>query len=225
MKRCLPWLVLAVAAVGPAQVTKSGTGFLLRAKYTPGQTLKYVMSSDAAMGGSKQVMKMTSPIVMAVKGVKAGVAEIVVTTGPASLNGQSQGAADKRTVKLDTRNRPIGGPTNYEAFSSFELPEKPVKPGQSWKGQTKLDTPMGAVTMAATYTFVGIKTVAGKQVAEIKSAITGSMMGPIKGNSTAYLNVADGMLHSVSGKTRTEVKMSAEAAPIVVEALISVKRA
>jgi hypothetical protein len=140
------------------------------------------------------------------------------------MNGKSQGAVDKRTVKMDNRNRPVGGESNYEGFSSFEFPANPVTPGSVWSGKTKLDTAMGSLALDAKYKFVGIKKVNGKTVAEIVTTFTGVMMGPVKGTATTHLLVNDGSLYSVIAKMTTEVKTSAEAQAMKVATDISVKR-
>jgi hypothetical protein len=224
MKRALPLLVISLAVLSPAQISKKGNAYLMRTKYATGQKMKYVMNNVANVPGMQQGMKMSSPILMDVKSVKNGVATIDVTTGPAMLNGKSQGDTDKRMVKLDNRNKPVGGQSNFEGFSSFEFPALPVAPGASWKGKTKLDTPMGGIQLNATYKFIGVKTVNGKAVAEIRSTFSGAMMGPITGSSTTLLLLSDGSLYSADAKTTTEIKMSADAKPTKISATITVKR-
>ncbi len=224
MKRALPFVLLALTLTANAQIVKKGNAYLLRAKYTAGQKMSYAMSSNAAIPGMAQPMKSSSPIIMQVKSVSKGVASLDVTTGPAMLNGKKQGDAVKQSVKVDTRNKAVGGLSNFEGFSSFEFPAMPVAIGGSWSGKMKINSPMGAISLNAKYTLVGLKTVNGKPMAEIRSKFSGVMMGPITGTSVSLLLVNDGSLYSSNAKTNTEFNMGGEGKPTKISATITVKR-
>lgn len=196
MKAPLLILVLVgLPTVVTPQIAKQGAGYLFRSKYTAGKTLRYTMLLSSTSGG-QTVLNMETPLVMATKSVAKGVATIEVSTGPAKMNGQSQGKVDKQTVKMDSRNRPVGGQSNFEGFGSFAFPEKPVAIGSKWSQKVDMGTAMGQLKMDANYTFAGVKTLGGTRVAEIRTTMSGNMMGPITGRGTSYIVLADGSLHS-----------------------------
>lgn len=195
-----PLLILAsfgLMATAVPQLTKQGAAYLFRAKYTAGQTNRYTMTMNSTMNGQSMLL-METPLVLKTVSVAKGIATVEVATGPAKMNGKAQGQVDKQTVKMDNRNRPQGGQSSFESFGSFAYPEKPIAIGGKWTQKMDMGTAMGGMKLDATYTFVAIKTLGGKQVAEIKSIMKGTMMGPITGTATTYIVLADGSLHSSS---------------------------
>lgn len=195
MKTPLLIASLLFTALAVPQIAKQGKNYLFRAKHTAGQTIKYTMTMNSTTGG-KSLLAMETPLVLATKSVTKGVATMDVSTGPAKMNGQSQGKVDKQTVKVDSRNRPVGGDSNFEGFGSFAYPEKLIAIGSKWTQKINMGTAAGPLKMDATYTFVGVKALGGKQVAEIRTQMTGNMMGPITGQGTSFIVLADGSLHS-----------------------------
>lgn len=219
-------LLLALAgltSIVTPQIAKQGGGYLFRTKYKAGQTVRYTMLLSSTSGG-QTVLNMETPLVMATKSVAKGVATIEVSTGPAKMNGQSQGKVDKQTVKMDTRNRPVGGQSNFEGFGSFAYPEKPVAIGAKWSQKVDMGTAMGQLKMDANYTFVGIKTLGGKQVAEIRTTMSGNMMGPITGRGTSYIVLADGSLHASTVQLTMKISMSEGQAPQTIISNVKVNR-
>lgn len=197
-----PLMLLAAVSLvplGSAQISKQSAGYLFRNKYTAGQTNKFLMSLVSTAGG-QTLLKMETPLVMKTKSVSKGIATLDVATGPAKMNGQSQGKVDRQTVKMDTRNRPVGGSSNFESFGTFAFPEKAIKPGSTWKQKIDMASAVGNIKLDAVYTFVGVKTVGGKSVAEIRTTMKGNMMGPITGTATSFLRVADGSVDSSAVK-------------------------
>lgn len=186
---------IGLVATATPQLTKQGAAYLFRAKYTAGQTNRYTMTMSSTMN-SQAMLNMETPLVLKTVSVSKGIATVEVATGPAKMNGKSQGQVDKQTVKMDNRNRPQGGQNSFESFGSFAYPEKPIAIGGKWTQKMDMGTAMGGMKLDATYTFVGVKTIGGKQVAEIKSTMKGTMMGPITGSATTYIVMADGSLHS-----------------------------
>lgn len=221
-----PLLLVTALAFSPfatPQIAKQGAGYLLRNKYTAGQTQKMTMSMTSTAGG-QTVLSMQTPIVMKTKSVTKGIATLEVTTGPAKMNGQSQGKVDKQTVKMDSRNRPVGGSSNFEGFGSFAFPEKPVKPGQKWTQKIDMASAVGNIKLDATYTFIGVKTVGGRAVAEIRTTMKGTMMGPITGTAISYLRVADGSVDSSSVDMIMNITAAEGQAPQKIVSKIKVTR-
>jgi hypothetical protein len=70
----------------------------------------------------------------------------------------------------------------YQNFAS--LPDKPVKPGDTWKSQVTVPNPIGAQTVSSTFTMKGIEQLDGREVVRIgvvqsiKTA-PGGTMGPM----------------------------------------------
>jgi len=215
--------LVAAAALSFGQVSKSGTGYLFRAKYTKGQKMTYTMNVSSTGLGS-QGMKMTSPIVMTVKGVAKGIATVEVKTGPAVMNGKSQGKSETQTVQLDSRNKPVGGKSSFEGIASFTFPEKPVAVGATWTGTAQMTTQMGNVDLQAKYKFIGLKKVAGKQIAEVKTSFTGSLMGKITGEATTWVLVTDGSLMKSDGKMFLEIQLDPKAKPMTIPTTMTITR-
>jgi hypothetical protein len=162
---------------------------------------------------------------MKVQSVSKGVATVDVSTGPVTMNGKSQGNKEVQTVQIDSRNRSVGGKAGFEAMASFAFPEKPIAPGAKWTGDMDLDTPMaGKVKMKAVYTFVGMKTIKGKQVAEVKTSFSGNAMGKITGGGTTLLLASDGSLYNANAKVNVAIQMDAKSAPLNIATTVSLVR-
>lgn len=216
---------VAMCAASHAQIAKKGSGYLFRAKYSRGQKMAYdmnmVMPSMGAGGGTN----VKSPLSMVVRSVSKDVATVDVSTGPVTMNGKSQGNKQVQTVQIDNRNRSIGGKAGFEAMASFAFPEKPIAKGATWGGDMDLDTPMaGKVKMKAKYTFVGMKTIKGKQVAEVRTSFTGNAMGKITGGGTTLLLASDGSLYNANAKVNVAIQMDQKSAPLNITTTVSLMR-
>lgn len=215
----------SIAGSSTAQIAKSGSGYLFRAKYARGQKMSYGMAMSMPSLGGAGGTKVNSPLVMTVRSVNKGVATVDVATGPVTMNGKSQGAKEVQTVQIDSRNRAVGGKAGFEAMASFAFPEKPISVGSKWSGDMDLATPMaGKVKMKATYTFVGVKTVKGKPVAEVKTSFTGNAMGKITGGGTTLLLLSDGSLYNASAKVKVEIQMDKNSAPMEIVTTVALTR-
>jgi hypothetical protein len=72
--------------------------------------------------------------------------------------------------------------STYQNFGS--LPDKPVKPGDTWKTEFTIPNPLGTQTVSSTFTVKGVETLDGREVVRIGAAETiktapGGMMGPM----------------------------------------------
>lgn len=190
-------LFATACCVASAQVTKQGSGYLLRMKFKQGEVTKFVMTTTTS-GSGAPAMNLKMPMTTKVLAVKGGVAEVEYNVGPMTNNGKAMGEAQKVTSKIDSRGKLSGGSPQLQQMGNITLPEKAIPVGGVWKGtQNSQAGPSGSITINATYTLVGIKTVGGKQVAEIKVAMTGgNQMLKTTGGGTMFLRVADGSLHS-----------------------------
>lgn len=180
MRLRFPFLLTlgAVAAIAPAQVTKTGGGYLLRVKYSEGQVIRLSSTNDVvnATGQSDQ-MSIGLPVVIKITEVKAGKALARMTVGPATMGGQPVMNGQTILMTLDNRNQASGvkgGGTSVGAT----LPLKPLKVGQTWTAIAPITTGAGTIRkMNATYKFLGLKTVGGKPVAVISYQIAGGATG------------------------------------------------
>jgi hypothetical protein len=185
-----------VLASADAQVTQSGNGYLLRTKYTKGQTLKYTTTSSVQMppqgNQPAQPLRLEMPIVLRVTEVNAKESKIEATLGPATMGGSQVQPATKMDMALDNRNRAsASGARTLVA----ELPDKPVRVGETWTTNAPIPDMVGggaSGTVNATYKFNGLKTINNRRVAEI----TYTLSGGAKGNGTIHVLASDGTLWS-----------------------------
>ncbi len=191
MKHFLAIGLVAVASLSQAQVSKSGNGYLFRMKYTKGSTLSYAVASTVSgLGANGQPIKVNLPMVWKVANVANGIATIDTLVGPVTMGGSQMGQAEKNRIQIDSKGKLTGqAGTGQQVTPTF--PDKPVRIGQSWTAAAPVELPMqGQQKVTATYTFKGIRTVAGKQVAELAVKTTGQATG----SGTMYLLASDGSL-------------------------------
>lgn len=188
-------LVLITAGSAAAQITKNGPGYLLRAKYVAGTSARFRIDSSTSMG-TGQAMKVVIPFSQKVKSLAKGVASIEYTVGPVNMNGAAQGKPQVINAQVDSRNRMVGGGPSGVNLGNVGFPEKPVRIGGSWTADVSGAAP--GMTSKGTYTFKGVKSVGGKQVAEIavKMTMGGNQGMSATGSGIMYLLVSDGSLHS-----------------------------
>lgn len=192
----------ALVAVGfaDAQVTKQGNGYLLRMKFTPGQTSKFNIAMDTSAAG--QSMKMAMPMTQKVVSVKNGVADLTMNVGPMSMNGKPMNTQVQTiNVSMDSTGKVVKGAPMGQTGTQVSLPEKPVKVGESWTVNTKTQAGMGGnMDVKATYTLAGFQTVAGKQMAKLNVKMSAGGQMTMKGDGTMLLLMTDGSLHTANLK-------------------------
>lgn len=193
MKQLIPlFALLTLATASQAQVAKSGQGYLFRMQHKAGATLKYgVASSISGMGANGQPLKINLPMNWKVLKVANGIATIDTVVGPVVMGGSTVGEATRNQIQIDNRGKLTGqAGTGQQVTPTF--PGKPVRVGQSWSAAAPVDLPMqGQQKVTATYTFKGLKTVAGKQMAELAVKTTGQATG----SGSMLILASDGSLY------------------------------
>lgn len=218
---------LALSAGATAQVSKQGSAYLFRVKYSKGQKLSYNLAATITMppGLAAGPQKLTAPIIMVVKEVKAGVATIDYQAGPFLMNGRKTTEKQSAILKQDTRGRIVSGDATYTNVSSMALPEKPIKVGESWKAQTTTSAGGGQpVKMNATYTFRGIKTVKGKSVAVVGVVMKSAEGIAMAGSGDLTLLVSDGSVVTSSTSLKIEMGKAADGKPTSLTAVSQMTR-
>lgn len=189
-------IVLACAAgtcPAHAQVTKSGAGYLIRMKFTKGTAASYTMNTTMAMPNGNNA-KMNIPFKTQVLDVKGDMATVRYTVGPAMVNGRTQDAAKTIEVKMNNRGKVTGGPATQLQGMAMTLPEKPLKVGDTYSSSVKVGAGPQAMTVNATYTFLGIKTVGGMSAAQFSIKSSGKGAFSTTGTGVMALAVSDGSL-------------------------------
>lgn len=180
--------LLAGSALG--QIVPSSGGYDFKLKYTKGQKIVYSSSTSLSQGGMKP-FDMT--ISMLCTDVKNGVYTVKMNVG--GLPGQKPTDV---VVKMDNKGKIVGGSAAAKqamGMGATNLPSKPIKIGESWK--SSVDTAVAGATLKVntTYTLKGMKSVGGKQVADIAISMssTGSGM-TMSGTGSLQLSAADANL-------------------------------
>jgi len=191
MRLILAGLTTILAATASAQITRNGAAYLFRIKHQVGSTATFgVVSTIGGVSANGQPMKFTMPMVWKTVAVKGGVATIDTTVGPVSLGKEPMMNATKNRIQIDSRGQLVGKAGTGQQVSP-SLPAQPIKVGQSWSASAPIEMPgQGPKKISATYTFKGIKTIAGKPFAEL--AIKTS--GQANGTGTMLLFMSDGTL-------------------------------
>ena len=169
----------ALAFVASAQITKTGDTYLFRVKYVKGTKTVYTIVSTTPLLSKPIPMTMS----VGVKDVKGPNATIELSMG--AVAGQPARSA---TIVVDNRNQSDGA-----AGFGVALPVGPIKVGAKWKASLPMQgTSGGPAETSPTYTFRGIRTVSGKQVALIDITLSGGTQG----TGSLTLLVSDGTLFS-----------------------------
>lgn len=217
-------LCASFATVANTQVTRSGNGYLLRVKNVKGLTLKYRLTSETTDATDpKQTQKMTAPWKTTVLSVANGVATIKFDSGPFMLNGKPlANTTNSAEVKMDSRGKLTGGTAAATQLSGVQLPEKPIRVGESFDFTNTV--PLGQTPMTAKWhcTLAGFKSINARQAAEIKTTMSSSGFIPVTGKGIQYIEVADGQL--VSAQMDLQVNMAANGVPTKINSKIKIDR-
>lgn len=194
---------LGLAGLATAQVTKSGDAYTFRVKYTKGQKISYETTTTVEMAG---MQPMKAPLTMTVTDVKNGIYTLKYTVG-AVMGGKPQDV----TIKMNSQGKIVEGSAAGQTMAGVgnaQLPTKAMKVGESWTQSTDAPVMGSKMKVNSTYTFKGIKTVGGKQVAEIavKMNSSGGTGVGVTGTGTMTLMVADGTLHGSTMNIKTAMK-------------------
>lgn len=194
----------AVACLGTAaqaQVTKSGSGYLIRMKFTKGSIMRYTSNTTVRFSGTPKPITVSGPMIVQVTNVQGDVGTLHTTVGPMKMSTGGSQPAQTTDIKENSRGKLMSGAG--AAQMNVVLPEKPVAPGATWTSSTPLPGGMGTVN--AKYKFVGVKSMGGKQVAQISVTMTGAGKTAVSGNGAVYLLASDGSMFA----TTTNMKMNA----------------
>lgn len=215
--------------LAPAQIKKSGGGYLLRLKFTQGQTIRHRVSTTVtglpSMGGSSSVikngvMKLTGTMTEVVQSVTGNVATISSTVGPFSVPGNPTPLAPAKTVtaRVNELGEPVGG--SQAGGLGARFPKGVLKVGQAWSAAVPSTGMSSAGSPTAKFTFQGIKKVNGKDLAVI--AVTVVPTAQFKsGKGTMYFQPSNGMLSSGTLNFEMNNPQSGATSPIKVAVQIS----
>ncbi len=188
-----------LAVSGSAQITKQGSGYLLRVKYTAGKSMSYTMKASGSAQG--QAFSMTTPMKMKVVSVKGKNGTLDYSVGPMSMmvNGKpmNMGGSNvtKVTATIDDRGKMIKSSAGQNPGGSITFPEKPIAVGGTWSGTTTVNAgASGPMTVSAKYKLVGIQNMNGIPAAKITLTLNGSGASKVTGTGTVYLAMSDGSL-------------------------------
>lgn len=211
---------LAIApSPSEAQVSKSGSKYLFRINWAKGKTYKWKVATSFTTPGAAKAQSYNSNYSAAVKDVKNGIATVTFTTG--AMPGQP--APAPTTVKIDNRGKIQGSAGGLEQVQA-QMPAEPIAIGGKWSSTQKMGTgPAAGMTVATTYVFKGIKTVGGKQVAEISASTktTGNPSMTGSGTGTMLVDMADGQLRSFTMSQNMSIKAGNKTTNIPIKVNIS----
>ncbi len=207
--------LLGLAAFGAAQVTKVGNGYDIKVRYQAGKTYNFALATAVTMqsgpGGKPAAQNIRIGLNQKCTGVQNGVATLVV-----SSTGGPGGATKPQTVKVDSRGKIVSGaPSQFTFLNGF--PARPLKVGETWRSTTAFPMgPAGSGKANVAYTFRGLKSVGGRQVAQIDYAVTMAGGIAMSGRGSSFLDARDGQLTSSSltgGMTINPAAMGARPQP------------
>jgi hypothetical protein len=191
----LGWTFAFAPSSGDAQIVRSGAGYKMRAKYVKGTVMKYTIAATYSMGGSgTKSQPIEMPMSLKVIDVKGGVGTVQF-----QLSMPGGGKPMEGTVKMDAQGRAVGKSNPMlQGVGSVFLPDKVLKVGDTWTSTSDSPSVVGDLKAKTTYRFKGIKSVKGKQVAELTLSSSGASKGiKMSGSGTMLLLVSDASLFSL----------------------------
>lgn len=190
-------VLLGMAIGAQAQVKQVGGKYQFRIKYTVGKTISYNMRTSMNMGTT--AMNIDMPMKVKCTAQKGDVYTVQSTSGPATRDGKPmmQGAKPQTaTFQIKSTGEPVGTAPGGVGLNNIKMPTEAIPVGHTWAGTISM--PQGGGSAKANYKFVGVKSIGGKQCAQI--AITMTMtggMGNMKGNGTLNLLMDDGQAQNM----------------------------
>jgi hypothetical protein len=121
-----------------------------------------------------------------------------------------------------------------------DLPDKPVKVGDTWPSNAGVDEDMGEIKMRLDFknvnTLEGFETVDGLECARVSTAVTGTLTGSgnqqgmdmtfagtTKGKETWYFAIKEGLFIKSTSETTTEMSIDVPAAGMTIPATATAK--
>lgn len=195
---------LGLTLVGPfiprtadAQISKQGNAYLLRIRYTKGQTINYTITTSGGPANMRMQARMT------VRDVRNGVATVESRITMPNMRGQGGQVPEPMTSTMQVNNRGqvVSGNAGMTAAASPTLPERPVRIGESWTGNVGGGAAGNAGNLSARYTLVGVRRQGNREIAEISMTMTGAMgaggsANRMTGQGRMILLTSDGSLLS-----------------------------
>lgn len=189
---------LSLFAFSGAQITKQGSGYLFRVKFTKGQKTSYLMTMLSDMGAQK--VNVTMPMSQTVTAVDKGVATVKVQVGEMKmmLNGkpiQNPAAAAGKTleIKMNNRGEMVGSGAGSQQ-TSIPLPAKPVAVGSTWSDSTTVPVAGQPMKVNATYKLLGFEKLGKYNTAKVAVTVKGAGQVTVNGKGTVWLNMSDGSM-------------------------------
>lgn len=183
------WEVTAVNSEGDATIEQSldsvklsVTGFTRKKKggaASPLMSIKFdTAATDDITNESKKLMNQILPLI----GLKFNVemsplGEIKNVTIPDAVAQQLNKMPDTQKLRALFSKK---GLKEMMGAAAIVLPEE-LTPGQTWTNESKTSTALGSFVRTRTYTFVGVRTVDGTEVAEFSVAVA---LEPINDSET-----------------------------------------
>lgn len=218
-----------------AQITQKGDAYLFRMKWTKGQKVNYNIAINTKMGagapkGAPGAMTMNMPFSMHCTDVKNNVFTINAKIGPMTgVPGMKPGdSTQNMTIKMDNRGKTVGGSMGGQSLSQVGLsqsnyPEKPIKVGQSWSADLPNAAP--GMSVKGTYTLRGIKTVNGKQVAEIAMKLSASnAQMKMSGGGVMLALMSDGTILSMKSTQSMTIGAAGGSKPMKMDMTMNLSR-
>ncbi len=235
MRRCsLRFVFLVLAAL--LSLLLSGwmweKTWKLEYKYRPGDTFHYKMyvDSEAQIGIEGRTRSVSThsetELIQNVLSVRDGVINLNETIRPLfrSLNRQAVKIPEERifSLKMDALGRPVEG--LHKSSVGHILPERPLKVGESWTGQSTLNVPSGVqpFSLKTRNTLLGVVKRGSYECAQIKIELqpvtltipdtAGAKNATVtlgSGGGTLYFAVRQGMV--VESKGEADLLIKAEA--------------
>lgn len=225
LKAPLSLVLCAIAVVSSAQVTKVGSGTLLRMKYIPNRAYKWEMVMKFSLDPKAAPSKLIAPLGAKVKKVSGKNGTVFYTSGPMKMNGAELAPLQEAEVVQDSRGLSKNGALSNGTV--VNLPAGPVKVGATWTGVSALAGGMGAPssqTVKVTYTYVGTRVVKGITFARIGMAMQTTGTVSILGKGEALIDGRDGWLSGMKLDMRITTKASGASKPMTIRSQVDIIR-
>jgi hypothetical protein len=215
-------VIVAAPTLADAQISKKGAaGYLFKPKFTRGTVAKYTLTAKSA---GPQTANISSSFTQKVLGINGQIVDIEITSSPVMVNGKPMGKQDTHKMQWDMKsNKAVG--QSQAMFGG--IPNKPLKVGESYKAKLPMGGPMGGPGgLEATYKFIGLKNVGGKQVAQLDIAIPKTANGSMQmgGSGTMFLLASDASLVNVNMKMTMSMPAQQGQKPMTVTTSLAIKR-
>jgi hypothetical protein len=207
--------LFVLAASAHAQVSQSAKGYLFRMKFSKGKTIKYASQVSTSTG--KSVFSVLFPITLTAASVRGDVSDLIVRSGPMSINKKQLGSVTTYRMQVNSRGKVVGGQGATSAGIT-EFPANPVKPGASWDASINVaGTSMGggASRVTAHYRFQKVTSYKGKPVAQLGVKVFATGSTRISGDGVSFVSMTDGgVVHSA---LKLQVSISSGSEPVATD--------